>query len=189
MKNQLLLFCFICLTLSLNGQNYRYDLPGSDAGEQQVKRPYSYDLTPGNSGRIEPYTATPIRQSPDARPSAYDNAASKPAYCNDFPESYEKAGFVRPKSDGDGDRSLPRFSSRAVKEYKIQCAILSQNHPANYPFHPLLVARWRPCEEVWVVESRQSFKDRSQAEQLQQELKNLGYRGAYIIELIGYEMQ
>ena len=179
-------------------QGYSYDTPS--AQQPAEKKPvtyepsYRYDLSanpsppqieePGRPRTYDYSAPPPVQVSRDARPPLSD-PADKPAYCNDLPDMYEKAGLPPPP----GGDPLPRFASRAVKEYKVQCAILRKNHPANFPFHPLLVARWRPCEEVWVVESRDSFKDRSQAEQLQGQLKDLGYRGAYIVELIGYEGQ
>lgn len=103
----------------------------------------------------------------------------RPTYCDDIPVMYDKT--VAAKS------ALPQFSTTAVKEYKVQVAILKFTHPKDYPFHRALVARYRPCEQVWVVESRESFSDRNEAEELQKELKRLGYKGAYLIELLGYE--
>lgn len=72
-------------------------------------------------------------------------------------------------------------------EYKVQVAILRYTDPTEYPFHSSLVARYRPCEEVWVVESRESFPDKTQAKKLQGELKSLGYDNAFITELVGYQ--
>ena len=109
----------------------------------------------------------------------------RPAYCDALPATYEKA--VALKRKGSGPSKLPTFSTQSVSEYKVQVAILRYSEPADHPFHKSLVARYRPCESVWVVESRDSFKDRSQAERLKKELISLGYRGAYITELIGFE--
>lgn len=112
----------------------------------------------------------------------------RPAYCDDLPASYEKAVALKRKSvGGNGSAQLPRFSTQSVSEYKVQVAILRYSQPADHPFHKSLVARYRPCESVWVVESRDSFKDRSRAERLKEELIGLGYRGAYITELVGFE--
>ena len=66
-------------------------------------------------------------------------------------------------------------------------AILRYTDPVEYPFHPELIARYRPCEQLWVVESRKSFSDRADAVALQAKLKGLGYGGAYITDLIGYQ--
>ncbi|MCI5081413.1 MAG: SPOR domain-containing protein [Saprospiraceae bacterium] len=104
---------------------------------------------------------------------------TRPSYCDELPETYEKGASAR--------KALPKFSTRAVKLYKVQVAILRNTNPANYPFHPKLVARFRPCEQVWVVESKDTFKDRKKAEELKVELKKKGYGGCYITELIGYE--
>lgn len=104
----------------------------------------------------------------------------RPAYCDDLPVSYEKgASRQRP--------SLPKFSTVPVPEYKVQVAILRFTDPAEYPFHPSLIARYRPCEEVWVIESRESFTSKSQALQLRDELRKMGYNGAYLIEMVGYQ--
>lgn len=104
----------------------------------------------------------------------------RPAYCDELPTTYEK-GAAPPSTP------LPQFDTRPVTEYKIQVAILKFTHPRDFPFHKKLVARWRPCEQVWVVESRESFRNRADAEMLKNELVRLGYQGAYIIELLGYE--
>ena len=107
--------------------------------------------------------------------------AQRPAYCDDLPVVYEKgasANGARPK--------LPEFATQPVIEYKVQVAILKFSHPKDHTFHPKLVARYRPCEEVWVVESRESFTDRKDAEKLRQELIKAGYKGAYITDLLGY---
>lgn len=104
----------------------------------------------------------------------------KPAYCNDLPAEYDARGA---KKKG----SLPKFGTVAVVEYKVQVAILKNSHPADYPFHKSLVARYRPCEEVWVVESRNAFESKSQAESLKKDLIRLGYRGAYITQLVGFQ--
>ena len=109
----------------------------------------------------------------------------RPAYCDALPATYEKA--VALKRKGGGPSKLPTFSTQAISEYKVQVAILRYSEPAEHPFHKSLVARYRPCESVWVVESRDSFKDRARAERLKKELIGLVYRGAYITELIGFQ--
>ena len=102
----------------------------------------------------------------------------RPTYCEELPVGYDQiASRATP---------LPRFQSIPTKEYKVQVAILRHTDPADYPFHPDLVARYRPCEQVWVIESRQSYPDRKVALALRDKLANLGYDGAYLIELIGY---
>lgn len=81
---------------------------------------------------------------------------------------------------------LPRFTTTPTTEYKVQVALLRYTDPSEYPFHESLVARYRPCEEIWVVESRDSYPTREEAKALQAQLKSLGYDGAYITELVGY---
>lgn len=108
----------------------------------------------------------------------------RPTYCDELPVTYEKTAFRR---GGTRRTSLPKFQTQAVKEYKVQVAILRFTDPKDFPFHPKLVARYRPCEEVWVVESRESYPDKANAQKLQSELERLGYRGAYITELIAYQ--
>lgn len=108
----------------------------------------------------------------------------KPAYCEEGPATY---GSVAALPGGSPTPPLPRFATTPTKEYKIQVAILRYTDPAEYPFHPKLVARYRPCEEVWVIESRESFANKAEAVALQKELKQLGYEGAYLTELLGYQ--
>lgn len=110
--------------------------------------------------------------------------APKPAYCDEGPATY---GSVAALPGATTTPPLPRFSTMATKEYKVQVAILRYTDPSEYPFHSSLVARYRPCEQVWVVESRESFANRSDAAALQTELKGLGYGEAYITELMGYQ--
>ncbi len=106
---------------------------------------------------------------------------TKPAYCNDLPAEYDT------RSGSTKRGSLPRFGTVAVVEYKVQVAILRNSHPADYPFHKSLIARYRPCEEVWVVESREAFEKKAEADRLKKDLINLGYKGAYITQLVGYQ--
>ncbi len=108
----------------------------------------------------------------------------KPPYCEEGPNVY---GNVAALPGGSPVTPLPRFTTTPIKEYKIQVAILKYTDPSEYPFHPSLVARYRPCEQVWVVESRKSFANRADAVALQNELKALGYDGAYITDLIAYQ--
>ncbi|MEZ4987257.1 MAG: hypothetical protein R2795_19810 [Saprospiraceae bacterium] len=104
---------------------------------------------------------------------------ARPSYCDELPTDYSKSASSRP--------SLPRFNTTPVPEYKVQVAILRHTDPHDYPFHPKLVARYRPCEQVWVIESRESFANKSDANKLKQELINAGYSGAYLIEMLGYQ--
>ncbi|MEM9930422.1 MAG: hypothetical protein AAF840_11430 [Bacteroidota bacterium] len=108
----------------------------------------------------------------------------KPAYCEEGPSTY---GSVAAIPGGSTPPPLPRFATTPTKEYKIQVAILRYTDPSEYPFHSDLVARYRPCEQVWVVESRESYANRAEAVKQQDKLKNLGYSGAYITELMGYQ--
>ena len=110
--------------------------------------------------------------------------AEKPPYCEEGPATY---GAVAALPGGSTPPPLPRFSTTPVPEYKVQVAILRYTDPSEYPFHPDLVARYRPCEQVWVVESRASFADRNDAVALQNKLKDLGYSGAYITDLVAYQ--
>lgn len=110
---------------------------------------------------------------------AFAQQPVRPAYCDELPATYDKN--VPPRS------ALPRFNTTPVPEYRVQVALLKHTHPKDYPFHRKLIARYRPCEQVWVVESRESFRNRADAERLKDELKALGYEGAYIIEMLGWE--
>ena len=107
----------------------------------------------------------------------------KPPYCEEGPATYGSVAAI----PGGTPPPLPRFTTAPTKEHKVQVAILRYTDPSEYPFHPSLVARYRPCEQLWVVESRESFPDRADAVALQSKLKGLGYSGAYITELIGYQ--
>jgi len=108
----------------------------------------------------------------------------KPPYCDEGPATY---GSVAAIPGATTAPPLPRFTTTPTKEYKIQVAILRYTDPVEYPFQPELIARYRPCEQLWVVESRKSFPDRADAVALQAKLKGLGYGGAYITDLIGYQ--
>ncbi|MEZ4990449.1 MAG: hypothetical protein R2824_08555 [Saprospiraceae bacterium] len=107
----------------------------------------------------------------------------RPTYCDELPVTYEKVAFRR---GGSTRTPLPKFATTPITEYKVQVAILRFTDPKDFPFHSKLVARYRPCEGVWVVESRESFASKNEAQKLQQELEKLGYRGAYITELVAY---
>ncbi|MCO6475048.1 MAG: hypothetical protein J5I94_00435 [Phaeodactylibacter sp.] len=109
---------------------------------------------------------------------AFAQQPARPAYCDELPATYEKTAPPNP---------LPRFNTVPVPEYRVQVALLKFTHPRDYPFHRKLIARYRPCEQVWVVESRESFRNRGDAERLKNELKAMGYAGAYIIEMLGWE--
>lgn len=107
-------------------------------------------------------------------------AQERPSYCDEIPVMYDKGAVVKPPA-------LPRFETAPVTEYKVQVAILKFTHPKDYPFHKYLVARYRPCEQVWVVETKECFRTRQEAEDMQSELKDLGYSGAYLVEVLAYE--
>ena len=107
----------------------------------------------------------------------------RPGYCDKLPVTYEKTAS---RSSGSPRQALPRFTTTPTTEYKVQVAILRFSDPKDFPFHPSLVARYRPCEEVWVVESKESFADKNEARRLQDRLERLGYRGTYITELVAY---
>ena len=109
--------------------------------------------------------------------------AEKPPYCDEGPATY---GAVAALPGGSTPPPLPRFNTAATPEYKVQVAILRYTDPTEYPFHPDLVARYRPCEQVWVVESRESWPNRADAVAMQSKLKELGYSGAYITDLMAY---
>lgn len=108
---------------------------------------------------------------------------AKPSYCEEAPATYGAPGVP----GGEAAPSLPKFSTTPTKEYKVQVAILRYTDPSEYPFHPSLVARYRPCEQVWVVESRESFTEREEAIALQTELEKAGYGGSYITDLVAYQ--
>ncbi|WP_273447221.1 hypothetical protein [Neolewinella agarilytica] len=108
----------------------------------------------------------------------------KPPYCEEGPATYGSVAAIPGSTTAP---PLPRFTTTPVTEHKIQVAILRYTDPSEYPFHPSLVARYRPCEQLWVVESRESFANRADAVKLQNELKALGYSGAYITDLVGYQ--
>lgn len=103
----------------------------------------------------------------------------RPSYCADATDTFGNTDATA--------APLPKFATTPTTEYRVQVAILRYTDPAEYPFHSTLVARWRPCEQVWVIESRQSFTERDQAVTLQGTLAEAGYTGTYITELIAYQ--
>jgi hypothetical protein len=103
----------------------------------------------------------------------------KPAYC-DQPTDYN----YKPK---DAKKPLPDFQTQTQLEYKVQVAVLRNTDPRNFHFHKSLVARYQPCEEIWIVESRQSFANRFDADRMRQELIRLGYPDPYITTLVTYQ--
>ncbi|MEM6395799.1 MAG: hypothetical protein AAF741_05595 [Bacteroidota bacterium] len=111
---------------------------------------------------------------------------TKPPYCDELPTTYSR-GVSIAQGGSPNAPELPRFATTPTREYKVQVAILRYTDPSEFPFHPSLVARYRPCEQVWVVESRESYANRSEAEALQKQLKGLGYDGAYLTELVAYQ--
>ncbi|MEM6879198.1 MAG: hypothetical protein AAF544_11605 [Bacteroidota bacterium] len=111
---------------------------------------------------------------------------ARPPYCDELPSTYSR-GVSIAQGGSPNAPELPRFATTPTREYKVQVAILRYTDPSEYPFHPSLVARYRPCEQVWVVESRESYASRSEAEALQRQLQNLGYEGAYLTELVAYQ--
>lgn len=110
-------------------------------------------------------------------------AEERPTYCDELPVTYEKTAF---RKGGSPRSALPQFATAPTVEYKVQVAILRFSDPKDFPFHSKLVARYRPCEEVWVVESRESYSNKNEARKLQSEMEKLGYRGAYITELVAF---
>ncbi|NRA48713.1 MAG: hypothetical protein HRU12_06240 [Phaeodactylibacter sp.] len=110
---------------------------------------------------------------------AISQAQDRPSYCDDIPVMYDKGASSKP--------ALPRFDTTPATQYKVQVAILKFTHPRDYPFHKYLVARYRPCEQVWVVETKECFRTRQDAEDMRAELKDLGYSGAYLVEVLAYE--
>ena len=108
----------------------------------------------------------------------------RPSYCDDLPVSYDatiKGAGVKPPP------SLPKFGTTPTPCYKVQVAVLKFTDPKGYPFHPSLVARHRPCEDIWVVESRSTFATKAGAEAEKEKLRKLGYKEAYVVDMLGYE--
>ena len=103
---------------------------------------------------------------------------AKPVYCDNLPSAY--GAKAKPKA-------LPVFNTKTGLEYRVQVAVLKDTDPRNYHFHNSLAARYQPCEQVWVVESKKTFKSRAEAERLKAELERLGYPGSYITTIVSYE--
>ncbi len=103
---------------------------------------------------------------------------AKPVYCDNLPSAYDAK--AKPKA-------LPVFNTKTGLEYRVQVAVLKDTDPRNYHFHNSLAARYQPCEQVWVVESKKTFKSRAEAERLKAELERLGYPGSYITTIVSYE--
>jgi len=103
---------------------------------------------------------------------------SKPVYCDQLPNPYDAK--AKPKA-------LPVFNTTTNLEYRVQVAVLRDTDPRSYHFHNSLVARYQPCEQVWIVESKKTFKSRADAELLKAELEKLGYPGSYITSIVSYE--
>ena len=105
--------------------------------------------------------------------------ATKPSYCEELPIEYSGKGPTPPP--------LPVFPTTAVVKYKVQVAILRRTHPMQHPFHKSLVARYRPCEEVWVVESKDTWATKAEADAMKKQLATLGYKDCFVTEVISYE--
>jgi hypothetical protein len=103
---------------------------------------------------------------------------AKPVYCDNLPSAYD----AKPKP-----KALPVFNTKTGLEYRVQVAVLKDTDPRNYHFHNSLAARYQPCEQVWIVESKKTFKSRAEAERLKAELERLGYPGSYITTIVSYE--
>ena len=103
---------------------------------------------------------------------------AKPVYCDNLPSAYDAK--AKPKA-------LPVFNTKTGLEYRVQVAVLKDTDPRNYHFHNSLAARYQPCEQVWIVESKKTFKSRAEAERLKAELERLGYPGSYITTIVSYE--
>jgi hypothetical protein len=103
---------------------------------------------------------------------------TKPVYCDNLPSAYD----AKPKP-----KALPVFNTTTGLEYRVQVAVLKDTDPRNYHFHNSLAARYQPCEQVWIVESKKTFKSRAEAERLKAELERLGYPGSYITTIVSYE--
>lgn len=117
--------------------------------------------------------------------------SSRPAYCDEpLPDEFTERGVGAPTVVGGSPTAhsaLRRFPTKPIICYKVQVAIFRQTDPFTHPMHQSLHARWRPCEEVWVVESKRTFCDRRDAEEFKKEMDRIGYKGAYITQLVSYE--
>ena len=116
---------------------------------------------------------------------------ARPAYCDEpIPDEFNSKGVPGPVVEGGSPSAysaLRVFPTKPIICYKVQVAIFRQTDPFTHPMHQALHARWRPCEEVWVVESKRTFCDRRDAEEFKKEMRRIGYDGAYITQLVSYE--
>ena len=103
---------------------------------------------------------------------------AKPVYCDNLPSAYDAK--AKPKA-------LPVFNTKTGLEYRVQVAVLKDTDPRNYHFHNSLAARYQPCEQVWIVESKKTFKSRAEAERLKAEFERLGYPGSYVTTIVSYD--
>ena len=108
-------------------------------------------------------------------------AQPKPSYCN------EPVMAATTAAPGGSPTPMPQYPTLASICYKVQVAILRETSPYDFAFHPSLTARWRPCEEVWVVETKETFCNKDEAEQVRGRLKELGYPGAFLTKMVGYQ--
>lgn len=108
----------------------------------------------------------------------------KPAYCD---EPAPMAARAAVPVGGSPTPTMAEYPTLPTVCYKIQVAILRQSNPYNFRFHPSLMARWRPCEQVWVVESKNTFCDRAEAEAFQARLAELGYTDTFLTQLVTYQ--
>jgi hypothetical protein len=104
----------------------------------------------------------------------------KPAFCDQPPNSYNYS------APGPAPKPLPVFPTSSQVEYRVQVAVLRNTDPRTLTFHPSLVARYQPCEEVWIVESRETFKDRALADKLKGTLEKAGYPTPFVTTIISY---
>jgi len=108
----------------------------------------------------------------------------KPAYCDEPALTATRAAVPA------GSAPVPvmaEYPTLPTVCYKVQVAILRQSNPYDFRFHPSLMARWRPCEQVWVVESKATYCDRAEAEVVQARLNELGYTDTFLTQLVTYQ--
>ena len=105
----------------------------------------------------------------------------RPAYCDEPTMAITRSVPVG------GSPVLPDYPTLPTICYKVQVAVLRETSPFNLHFHPSLVARWRPCEQVWVVESKDNFCSRDEAESFRSRLRELGYADTYVTQLVTYQ--
>ena len=107
-------------------------------------------------------------------------AQPKPSYC-------DEPVMAATTSAAPGGSPMPQYPALASICYKVQVAILRETSPYDFAFHPSLTARWRPCEEVWVVETKETYCNKNEAESAKGRLKELGYPGAFLTKMVGYQ--